>query len=125
MPKVSQETASKVTDFGMGVDREERLDGYTIQFVTVRESHSLAEFLKGLPGDRCHCPHWGFLFKGRLTVRYGEEEEVIEAGNAFYMPPGHVPAAEAGSEFVQFSPSEELDTTMAAIQKNMQAMHGA
>ncbi len=125
MPKVSQETASKVTDFGMGVDREERLDGYTISFVTVRESHSLAEFLKGLPGDRCHCPHWGFLFKGRLTVRYGEEEEVIEAGNAFYMPPGHVPAAEAGSEFVQFSPSEELDTTMAAIQKNMQAMHGA
>ena len=125
MPKVSQETASKVTDFGMGVDREERLDGYTINFVTVRESHSLAEFLKGLPGDRCHCPHWGFLFKGRLTVRYGEEEEVIEAGNAFYMPPGHVPAAEAGSEFVQFSPSEELDTTMAAIQKNMQAMHGA
>jgi hypothetical protein len=125
MPKVSQETASKVTDFGLGVDREERLDGYTISFVTVRESHSLAEFLKGLPGDRCHCPHWGFLFKGRLTVRYGEEEEVIEAGNAFYMPPGHVPAAEAGSEFVQFSPSEELDTTMAAIQKNMQAMHGA
>ena len=125
MPKVSQETASKVNDFGIGVEREERLDGYTISFVTVRESHSLAEFLKGLPGDRCHCPHWGFLFKGRLTVRYGEEEEVIEAGNAFYMPPGHVPAAEAGSEFVQFSPSEELDTTMAAIQKNMQAMHGA
>ena len=125
MPKASKETASKVTDFGLGVDREERLDGYTISFVTVRESHSLAEFLKGLPGDRCHCPHWGFLFKGRLTVRYGEEEEVIEAGNAFYMPPGHVPAAEAGSEFVQFSPSEELDTTMAAIQKNMQAMQGA
>jgi hypothetical protein len=37
------------------------------------------------------------------------------------MTPGHVPAAQAGSEFVQFSPKDQLATTMAAIQAAMQA----
>jgi quercetin dioxygenase-like cupin family protein len=46
-----------------------------------------------LPGDSCPCPHWGDVKAGRLTVRYGEREEVIEPGDAFYMAPGHVPAA--------------------------------
>src|SRR5207245_7421707 len=31
--------------------------------------HDLAPLLKGLPDDRCQCPHWGFLFKGRIVVR--------------------------------------------------------
>ena len=48
------------------------------------------------------------MIAGRLTVRYGGHEEVIEPGDAFSMPPGHVPAAQAGPEFVTFSPQEEL-----------------
>ena len=39
-----------------------------------------------------------------MTVRYTDGEETIGAGEAFYLPPGHIPAAEAGIEFVQFSP---------------------
>jgi hypothetical protein len=50
---------------------------------------------------------------------------VLEAGDAFYAPPGHAPKADAGSEFVQFSPAEELRATEAAIMKNMQARQGA
>jgi len=38
------------------------------------------------------------------------------------MTPGHVPAAEAGTEFVQFSPKEQLAKTMAAMMANAQAM---
>jgi hypothetical protein len=49
-----------------------------------------------------------------LTVRCAGHEEVIEVGDAFYMPPGHVPAADAGSEFVQFTPSDELRVSEAA-----------
>ena len=36
------------------------------------------------------------------------------------MTPGHVPAAEAGSEFIQFSPRQELAETMVAITANAQ-----
>ena len=42
------------------------------------------------------------------------------------MTPGHVPAAEAGSEFVQFSPREQLAVTVAAMKANVErAMQGA
>jgi hypothetical protein len=125
MPKVSRESAPQVREFGATEDRTGELDGYTVNFVSIRESHDLAPMLKGLPGDACQCPHWGYVFKGRLTWRYADREEVFEAGDAFFAPPGHAPEAEAGSEFVQFSPSEELRATEAAIMENMQKMQSA
>jgi hypothetical protein len=63
--------------------------------------------LKGLPGDSCQCPHWGYMLAGKITVSYPDHEEVYQAGDAFYMTPGHVPAAETGSEFIQFSPRQQ------------------
>jgi hypothetical protein len=125
MPNVSKESAAQVEDRGPVVDRSEDIDGYTVNFVSLREDMDLAPLLKGLPDDRCQCPHWGYVFKGKLTWRFADHEEVSEAGDAFYAPPGHTPKAEAGSEFVQFSPSEALHEAQAAMMKNMQAMQGA
>ena len=45
--------------------RTEELDGYTTQFVSIRQTHDLAEVLSGLPGGHCRCPHWGYLVAGR------------------------------------------------------------
>jgi hypothetical protein len=126
MPKVSKETANEAMDHGVVEEwREDIADGYTVNFVTFRQDIDGTPLLKGLPGDRCHCPHWGYVLKGRLTYRFADHEEVFEAGDAFYLPPGHVPLAEAGSEFVQFSPSDELRVVEATMMKNMQAMQGA
>ena len=60
-----------------------------------------------------------------MTFRHADGEEVFEAGDAFYTPPGHVPLVDAGTEIVQFSPSEELKKTEEVMQKNMQAMQGS
>jgi quercetin dioxygenase-like cupin family protein len=84
----------------------------------------LTSLLAGLPGDSCQCPHWGYVFKGKLTWRFADHEEVFEAGDAFYVPAGHVPSAAAGSELVQFSPALELAEVQAAMMKNMQANRG-
>ncbi len=124
MSKVSKESATKVSDFGIAEDRTEEFDGYTVNFVSIRQDSDLAPMLKGLPDDRCQCPHWGYLFKGTMTVRYADREEVIESGEAFYLPPGHTPAASAGTEFVQFSPTGELAVSEAVMAKNMQEMLG-
>jgi len=124
MPKMSKESATNVEDHGMVEDRSQELDGYTVNWVTMREEMDMATMLKGLPDDRCQCPHWGFVIKGRLTWRYADHEEVTDAGDVFYAPPGHVPVAEAGTEFLQFSPTDELQTTEEAIMRNMQAMQG-
>jgi hypothetical protein len=122
MAKVSKENVAHVEDHGPAEDRHEDLEGYTVNWVTLREQADLAPMLKGLPDDRCQCPHWGYVFSGKLTWRYGDHEEVTEAGEAFYAPPGHTPAAEAGTEFLQFSPTDELQVTEEAIMRNMQAM---
>jgi hypothetical protein len=124
MPKVSRDSA-QVEDHGMVEDRHGEVDGYTIGFVTFRQDIDATPMLKGLPDDRCQCPHWGYVVKGKLTFPFADREEAFEAGDAFYVPPGHTQTAEAGSECILFSPTEELKATEAAMMKNMQEMQGA
>jgi mannose-6-phosphate isomerase-like protein (cupin superfamily) len=125
MAKVSRETASRVQDMGEALDISEDLEGYTVNFVTIRQDSTLEPLLNGLPNDSCQCPHWGYVLKGRLTFRYGDKTEVFEPGDAFYTPPGHVPRADAGSEFIQFSPAHDLQVTMQQVMKNAQQPMGA
>ena len=122
MAKVSRETTDKVEDFGVAEDRSSTVEGYTINFVTIRDTMDLAPILASLPGGNCSCPHWGYMLKGRMIVRYGDREETIEAGDAFYMSPGHAPEAEAGAEFIQFSPADQLAATDAAIRDAMRGV---
>jgi hypothetical protein len=122
MPKVSRDSA-KVEDHGAVEDRHEDMDGYTVNFVSFRQDIDATPLLKGLPGDRCQCPHWGYVIKGRLTFRFADHDEVYVEGDAFYTPPGHAPVKhEPGTEVVQFSPAEELRETEAVMAKNMEAM---
>ena len=92
MPKVSKESAAHVEDHGPVEDRHEDLDGYTVNFVTIQRGRSTRpRCCTGCPDDSCQCPHWGYVFKGRITFSFADHEEVFEAGDAFYIPPGHVP----------------------------------
>jgi hypothetical protein len=125
MPKASKESITEVKDFGVAEDRTGHLDGYTVNFVSIRQDHDLAPMLSGLPGGRCPCPHWGYVLAGKMIARYAGHEEIYEAGDAFYLAPGHAPAAEAGTEFIQFSPSDQLQEVEAAMMRQMQQMQGA
>lgn len=120
MAKTSKATTPTKLDIEIVEDRACELEDFTINFVTIRQDHDLAPMLAGLPGGMCQCPHWGVMTKGRMIVRYADREEVFEAGDAFYMPPGHTPAAVAGTEFIQFSPTDLLAQTEAAIAQAMQ-----
>ena len=120
MPIASKEHPGSVADFGVAEDRSTDLDGYTVNFTSIRQGHDLAPMLQGLPGGKCPCPHWGYVFAGRIIVRYDDHEEVVEAGDAFYMSPGHAPEAETGTELLMFSPADQLAETEAAIRAAMQ-----
>jgi hypothetical protein len=126
MPKVSSDSAPQRQEGGGPVvDLRNDLDGYTVTFTTLVEDIDATPFMSGLPDDRCQCPHWGYAIKGKMTARYANHEEVFEAGDAFYTPPGHIPVSnEPGTEFVSFSPTEELRTAEAVMMQNMQAMQG-
>ena len=126
MPKISKKTATQGGDYGPVVDRNEELEGYRISFTTFKEDVDGTPLMKGLPDDRCQCPHWGYVLTGSLTFRFPDRDEVFEAGDAFYTPPGHVPVRhEPGTEIVMFSPAHELRETEAVMMKNMQAMQHA
>jgi hypothetical protein len=94
-------------------------------FETYNEEFDIAPLLKGLPDDRCQCPHYGYVLKGRMRVRYADHEEVVNAGDAYYMAPGHSPILEAGTELVEFSPKEEYQKTMEVVERNFLAMQEA
>jgi len=124
MPKTSRETASHVEDAGVMESRSEELDGYIAEFATFRADADGTPFFKGLPGDRCQSRHWGYVVSGRLTFRYPDRDEVYEAGDAYYAPPGHVPIVTEGTEVVEFSPAEEYRQTMEVVGRNVAAALG-
>ncbi len=125
MPKTSREAAPQVEDMGVMEGRYEQIDGYTVAFETFREDADATPLFKGLPDDRCQSPHWGYVFKGSVTFKYADHDEVYEAGDAYYAPPGHVPVVAAGTEVVEFSPTEEYGRTMEVLGKNLAAMQAA
>jgi hypothetical protein len=122
MPKVSRATATKVQDIGIGEVREDVAGGYEFSFLDLREESDLAGLLKGLPDDRCISPHWGYVMKGAVTFTFADHSETFEAGDAFYVPPGHTPATAADTEVLLISPEEESARVAEVIERNMAAL---
>jgi len=125
MPKVSRETATQGGDYGLVVDRSQEFDDYTVDFLTFREDVDHRPLLKGLPDDRCQCPHWGVVQAGQIIFRYADHDEVYTAGDAYYGAPGHLPLLFARTELVEFSPTGALNETMSVIGKNLEAARAA
>ncbi len=93
-----------------------------VGFETYNEEFDIAPLLKGLPDDRCQCPHYRYVLKGRMRVRYADHEEAVNASDAYYMAPGHAPVIEAGTEIVEFSPKDEYQKTMEVAERTFAAM---
>jgi hypothetical protein len=68
-------------------------------------------------------PH--YVIKGKAACRSADTEEVFEAGDAYHVGPGHTPVLYAGTEVVEFSPTEELGRTIEVVTKNMEEMEAA
>jgi AraC-like protein len=108
MAGYSKQSAPSVDVRGPVENHSGEVDGYTIDFMALNADIDGAPLLRGLPDDRCQCPHWGYVLKGQVTYRYADRDETFGPGDAFYAPPGHTPLWIAGTEFVQFSPSDEV-----------------
>ena len=122
MPRTRKDEAPVLVDVPVLEGRYVELDDYTVSFETFRDDADATPLFRGLPDDRCQCPHWGVVVSGRLVLRFADREESFEAGDAYYAPPGHVPIVTAGTEVVEFSPSVELQKTMAVLGANMSSV---
>ena len=84
-------------------------DDLAVAYVELAAGADATPLLEGLPGDKCQCPHWGYMLKGAIHVRYNDgEEEVCKAGEMFYWPAGHTVLVKEDTSFVEFSPKKEL-----------------
>jgi hypothetical protein len=120
MPKIGRDEIADVERLPGYEGRFAELGPYTVGFETYTADADLSELFKGLPDDRCQCPHWGVVLRGRLTYRTADGEVVIGAGEAYYVGPGHLPVLSAGTEVVEFSPTRELHETLEVVTKNAQ-----
>jgi quercetin dioxygenase-like cupin family protein len=121
MPKASKLSATEVADLGVLETRSAELAEYTVEFTAFREDADGTPFFKGLPGDRCQSPHWGYVLRGELTFRYADHDETYAAGDAYFAPPGHIPVVTARTEVVEFSPTEEYRRTLEVVSENFAA----
>ena len=119
MPSADKMTTPVAVDLPEFQGRYADLDTYSVGFESYPESSDPAALFRGLPDDRCQCPHWGVVQSGQITFRWADREETYGAGDAYYAPPGHLPLIAAGTSVVEFSPRDSLQETMAVIGANL------
>jgi uncharacterized cupin superfamily protein len=89
------------------------------EYFSLGAGADIAPLLKGLEGDSCQSPHWGYLLQGEVTVTFATKQEVVSAGDLFYWPPGHTVRADKDSEIILFSPQDEHGKVIEHIRAKM------
>ena len=96
--------ARQLTDFGDSAG----LGKIAGEYFSLGAGTDIAPLLKGLEGDLCQSPHWGYLIEGEITVTYQDgKEETVSGGDLFYWPPGHTIKAGQDAEVILFSPQDQ------------------
>lgn len=121
MPKVSKATAGDHLEVEGYEGHFGEAMHYTIGFETYTADADLAPFFVGLPDDKCQAPHWGYVITGKVVFHTADGPEEFTTGDAYYVGPGHTPELFAGTEVVEFSPTEELQRTIEVVTRNMGA----
>ena len=122
MPRASKESASdSLAMDGYEGHFEDFGHGTTVGFETFTEDADAAPLFAGLPDDRCQCEHWGYVIRGKVVYHFAGHDETFVAGDAYHVTPGHTPEFFAGTELVEFSPTEELGRTVEVVMQNLQA----
>jgi hypothetical protein len=125
MPRTSKAEAPIAFDEPEIEARYVDLGGYTVAYETHKADIDPAALFRGLPDDRCQCPHWGVVNHGKIIFRYADHDEVFEAGDVYYGAPGHLPLIFAGTELIEFSPTDEMKQTMDVLGTNLAAAKAA
>jgi hypothetical protein len=109
-------TARQITDFGDA-------SGYGTlagEYFSLGAGTDIAPLLKGLEGDACHAPHWGFMISGEVVVTFANgDEETCSGDDLFYWPPGHSVRVVQDAEVILFSPQAEHIAVMDHMKAQM------
>jgi hypothetical protein len=91
--------------------------------LSVTAGTDFGPLLKGLQDNLCQGPHWGYVLKGRLRIRYADgAEEVLSGGDFYYLPPGHTGVAEVDTDFMEVVPPDKHQEFLDNALHNIQTM---
>lgn len=83
------------------------------EYFSLGAGTDIAPLLKGLDGDACQAPHWGYMISGEVVVSYTTgTEETCSGSDLFYWPPGHSVRVVDDAEVILFSPQVEHTQVM-------------
>lgn len=72
-----------------------------------------------LPGGVCMCPHYGYVFKGRIRCVYPGTtwpDEVAETGDVYFFRAGHHLIYEEVTESLEMNPADALGVLMDHVE---------
>jgi hypothetical protein len=105
--------------------RSARWGGMTVAYAKCAKGTDFTPLLKGLKEDMCQCPHWGYVLKGTLHLRYSDgREETVRAGEMWHAAPGHTAWCDEDTEYIDVNPSQEFADVIDHVRKQMQQMQG-
>ena len=115
-----------VEDYGEGFQgRQVEWGGMIVSYETFPKGIDATTLFKGLPGDSCQSPHWGYILKGLVRVKHPGGDELLRAGDVYHLAPGHVPVFEEDTEILEFSPATKYRETVEVVARNIAQMDTA
>ena len=110
MPKLGKKDASDTVDLEGYEGHFGEVGDYTVAFETYTADSDMSALFKGLPDDKCQCPHWGVVLKGKLTYTTADGEFTASAGEAYYAPLGISPICTRGPRSSSSAPPSSSKT---------------
>ncbi len=102
------------------------IDGWGGMTVAVNEMPAGTDFsllMEGMKNNSCQVPHWGYILKGKLKMTYDDgREELLQEGDIFYMPPGHVGVVTEDLQLLDFSPQKGMNKVISHVEKKVAEM---
>jgi hypothetical protein len=90
------------------------------EWFTLGAGTDIQPLLRGLEGDACQAPHWGFMLSGEVVVTYADgTAETCTENDLFHWPPGHSVRVVRDAQVILFSPQHQharvMDHMLAAM----------
>lgn len=105
--------------------RQSNLGNMDVTYSELPKGTDFSPLLKGLPNDSCRCPHWGYILQGAFRIIYDNgSEDLLEAGDVYYVPAGHTAIVEEDMKCIMFSPDKDHGEVLDHAMKNMAKMSG-
>jgi hypothetical protein len=100
------ETSVKLDDLGEQHRAED--GGMLIALERWNAGLDTGEMFADLPDGACQEPHWGYIVRGSVTMRYTDgTSETLRAGDAYYIRPGHNAHVDEDVDIVEFTKADD------------------